>query len=136
MVRAAQMRDVVGAAEEIRNMLERAHADGRLVSFSEPERVVRVRVVLREQPSRPARPSRWNPLDDPRPYLIATAVAAVAGITGLLVYEVVKAVAAAITWLSGHAVGIGAGVLFIALLAALGGGTAACTGIHCGGCRR
>jgi len=68
---------VVGAPEEIRSVLERAHAEGRLVSFSEPERVVRVRVVLREQPSRPARPSQWNPLDNPRPYLIATAITAV-----------------------------------------------------------
>jgi hypothetical protein len=135
MARAAQMRDVVGAPEEIRNMLERAHADGRLVSFTEPERVVRVRVVLREQPSRPAHSSRWNPLDNPAPYLIATVVVAMAGIAAVVAYEVVKTVTAAVAWISGHAMSTGAGVLLIALFIALGGGTAACTGIHCGGCR-
>ena len=137
MARAAQMRDVVGAPEEIANMLERAHADGRLVSFTEPERVVRVRVVLREQPSRPAHSSRWNPLDNPAPYLIATVVVAMAGIAAVVAYEVVKTVTAAVAWVSGHAMSIGAGaVLVVLLIAALSGGTAACTGIHCGGCRR
>lgn len=136
MARAAQMRDVVGAPEEIRNMLERAHADGRLVSFTEPQRVVRVQVVLREQPSRLASRSRWNPLDNPASYLIATAVATAAGITGVVAYEVVTAVAAAIAWVSAHALPIGAGVVLLGLLMALFGGTAACTGIHCGGCRR
>jgi hypothetical protein len=119
-------------------VLERVRAEGRLVSLSAPERVVRVRVVVRARPSRPMRPSRWNPLDNPEPYLIATAVAVVGGIVAVVVYEVVTAVAAAISWASGHPVGVGAGmVLLLVLLAvALGGGRAACTGIHCGGCRR
>ena len=137
MARGVQMRDVVGAPEEIRSLLERAHADGRLMSFTEPERVVRVRVVLRERPFRPARRSRWNPLDNPVPYLIAIAVAAVAGIAAVVAYEVVKAVAAAVAWVDGHAMSICAGaVLVVLLIAALSGGAAACTGIHCGGCRR
>ena len=63
---AVQTRDVVGAPEEIRSVLERVYADGRLVSFSEPQRVVRVRVVLREQASQSARPSRWNPPGQPQ----------------------------------------------------------------------
>jgi hypothetical protein len=134
---AVLTRDVVGAPEEIRTVLEQAHAEGRLVSFTEPQRVVRVRVVLREQPPRPARPSLWNPLDNPRPYLIAMAVAAGAAIAAVVIYAVVTAVAAAVSWLSSHAMGIGASAVLLVLLAvALSGGTAACSGIHCGGCRR
>jgi hypothetical protein len=136
---AVLARDVVGAPEEIRTVLERAHGEGRLVSFTEPERVVRVRVVLREQTPRPVRPSRWNPLDNPRPYLIATAVAAGAALVGVVAYVVVAAVAAAVSWVSAHAAGIGAGALLLVLVllvVALSGGTAACAGVHCGGCRR
>lgn len=133
---AVQTRDVVGAPEDIRNVLERAHAEGRLVSFTEPEQVVRVQVVLREQTARSARPSRWNPLDNPAPYLIGTALVALAGIAAVVAYEVITAVAAAIAWVSAHAVGIGAGAVLLVLMAvALSGGTAACAGMHCGGCR-
>jgi hypothetical protein len=53
------------------------------------------------------------------------------GIVKIVVYELVKAVAAAVSWISGHAIPIDAGAVLILLLALLSGGTAAGTGIHC-----
>jgi hypothetical protein len=134
---AVHARDVVGAPQEVRSVLERAYAEGRLVSLTEPQPVVRVQLVLREEPPPPARPSRFHPARNPAPYLIGAVVLAALGTAGILAYELVRAFTVAVSWVSGHAGSIGAGVvLILLLLVLLGGGTAACTGAHCPGCRR
>jgi hypothetical protein len=75
-----------------------------------------------------------------RPWLTALAVltctaaaAAVVWLICLAVMAVITFVAAVITWISAHLLLI---IIVTAGLLFFGGTSAACTGIHCGGCRR
>lgn len=132
---------VVGDQRLVCSALERAHADGRLVTVAGveelPERQVRVTAELREPPL----PACWPPRRRLRRCLIGAAVlvtlAAVTALVWLLVASVlalVAAVTAVAAWVAVHVVVIAVviGVLLVWSCSA----SVKCAGLHCGGCRR
>lgn len=138
-----QTRNLIGTPDELRNALERAHADGRLVSFTAPRPVVHVQAeLLPDQPVYGDR-SRLNPLVNPRPYLVGAAVLLGGSVVALVVYGVVQlvlavvhAVQAADQWVSANSGTLEGIALLVVLVLIFGGGAAVkCGGIHCGGCK-
>ncbi len=132
---------VVGDRQLVFSALERAHADGRLVSVTGveelPERRIRVTAELRDLAPPPASPPPWRRL---RRGLIGAAVlvslAAITALVWLLVAAVLALVAmvsAIVTWVAAHVVAI-AVVLGAVLVLSCSVG-AKCAGLHCGGCR-
>ena len=131
---------VIGDPQLICSALERAHADGRLVSVTGvedlPEHRIRVTAELRD-PEPPASAATRRRL---RRWLIgAVVLIALAAITALVwllvaaVLALVATVAAVVTWVAAHVVVI-AVVLSVLLMLSCSAG-AKCAGLHCGGCR-
>lgn len=122
--------DIIGSPQEVRYSLERAYADGRLVSFTEPTPVVLVKAFIIPPHKQPMRQRLW---EDPTWLLYGAAFLIPAGIVVVIIYAVISIAMAIATFI---AVNIGAIVAVIVVLALLMiGGGAKCAGLHCGGCR-
>lgn len=126
--------DIIGPPQQVRNALERAYADGRLVSFTAPTNpiaVVHVRALML-----PAhKPSVWQRLyEDPTPILYTAAFVIPAAIVGTVLYVTVSAALAVAAWLALNMSTI-LGVIALLTLLMFFGGAKACAGLHCGGCK-
>lgn len=132
---------VVGDRQLVCSALERAQADGRLVSVTAaedmPEHRIRVTAELRDPAPLPASPPPPLRL---RRWLIGTAVlvafAAITALVWLLVAAVLALVAmvsAVVTWVVAHVVVIAVVLGALVVLSCSVG--AKCAGLHCGGCR-
>lgn len=142
-----QTQDLIGTPDELRNALERAYADGRLVSLTAPRPVVHVRVrLLPESPPASRGQFRLNPVVNPRPYLTGAVVMLGSSVVGLVAYGIVRLVLAVVYaievaghWLAvnGGTIAGGALLVVLALIFCRGGKSSSnCSGIHCSGCDR
>lgn len=85
-------------------------------------------------------PHWLNPRYNPEPYLMAARIVLPAAAVWLTIWGMVSLVEAAVAEVSAHITGIGQtaggiGLVWV-LLALIGGGGAACAGLHCAGCGR
>lgn len=129
--RAARPVTVVGDAVEVRDALQLAQDEGRLLAVTDPARLADGRVQVTAHYAQPR--GRW---EQARPWLAAAAVTAVVGTAAAVVYAAVVLVTLVIAWVAAHAAAIVTCALLGAVLLAVLGGRGGCPGLHCGGCGR
>lgn len=139
---------VVGDPKWVCSALERAHADGRLVTVTGveelPERRVRVTAELRDPAAPPGNATTPAPAapglrqHQSRRWLVRAvvlvALAALASLVWLLVVAVIALIAmitAVVSWVAGHVVAIAVALGVVLVLSCSVG--AKCAGLHCGG---